>query len=259
MAFPGGGLPLVVREGRIQRTAQCTGSSAGPKRHVHAERDPFGGGVGEQRGDGRHRALGGFLRGGPRLLVQEQQVDVARVVEFVAAQLPEADHRERVAAGSEIERLGDAGVGDRADLGDDLVERCASQVARGDAEHGPAPEPSQTVERTQPIHGVAQLGPERIRRPCLDVGEHRHLAGVRHQEVGGGGREPQQPRRDVGDLRPGELGARLRIVAHPGERHPRELGVGRRGERSTEHLGGQHPGIIASADPRQRRSEFTRA
>jgi len=134
-----------------------------------------------------------------------------------------------------------------------------AEVSRGDAEHGPASEPAEAIERAEVIHGVAQLGTERFRRARLDVGEHRNLAGVGHQEVGSGGREPQQPRCDVGDLRPGERGARLWIVTHPGERHPRQLGVGRRGERSTEHLGGQHPGIIASADPSQRSSEFTRA
>ena len=64
------------------------------------------------------------------------------------------------------------------------------------------------------------------------------------QEVGRGGREPQQPGRDREHLRTGELLAGDGVVADPGDGHTRELGIGRLRERSTEHLRGQHPGIV---------------
>ena len=52
--------------------------------------------------------------------------------------------------------------------------------------------------------------------------------GVAHQEVGGRRREPQQPRRHRHDLGTSEWRRARRVVPHPGERDPRELGVGRR-------------------------------
>ena len=205
---------------------------------------PSDGRLGQQGGHGGDRALGGFLRVGPGPTVQEQQVDVARVVQLRAAELPEADDREARVV-DERERLGEAGIGDRADLGHDLLERRAVEVAGGDPQHRAPPEAPQTRHRTETIDVDPELGSQRAPIARRHVGQRCHLVGVGHEEVGGCSREPEQPGRDLGDLRSRERLPGGRMVPHPREGDPGELGVGRAREGATEHLGRQHPGIIA--------------
>ena len=91
LAFPGGGLALVVGEGRSERSGERPGAAAGPKGEVDPERDPFGGRVGQIGDHVGSRRLGAVPA---RLIAMEQQeVDVARVVQLGAAQLPQRDDR----------------------------------------------------------------------------------------------------------------------------------------------------------------------
>ena len=122
LALPGRGLALVVGEGRLQGAAEGPGPPAWPECDVDAQRDALGGRSGEQAGRGRDRVLRCLLCIGTGLAMQEQQVDVARVVQLVAPELAEPDHGEGVAARRRRQGCCDARVGDRADLRDHRLE-----------------------------------------------------------------------------------------------------------------------------------------
>jgi hypothetical protein len=248
LAFPGRRLALVVREGPLERAAERPCPSPGPQADVDSERDALRGRFGQRRGEGRHGSLGALLGGRPGARMHEQQVDVARVVQLRPAELAEPDHGEPwVVDERQGKGTGDADVGDRADLGDDVVEPGALEVPGGHAEHRATPEPPEPVELPQPIDVVRELGTQGLAVPLRDVGERDDLLGMCDEEVRRRGRESEEPSGRGGDLGTRERISGGRILAHARERDPSQLRVGRLGERPAEHLGGQHPGIIAPA------------
>ena len=98
--------------------------------------------------------------------MQEQQIDVARVVQLEPSELAERDHRQQVAAGCHHERFGDAGVGDRADLGDHVLERRALQVPSRHPQHRPPAEPPEPGGRAEQVDVGGHLGPQCTAAPC---------------------------------------------------------------------------------------------
>ena len=179
--------------------------------------------------------------------MHEDQVDVARVVQLAAAELAETDHRHAHVAEGQPAGGFEARLGDARDLLDHVLERRAVQVPGRHAQHRAATEHAEAVLGTQARDVAGQLRVELDPGARADVGERRDLLRMTDQEVGGGGREPQEPDRDRQDLRTGELLTSGGGVADPGDGHPRELGIGRLRERSAEHLGSQHPGIVDGA------------
>jgi hypothetical protein len=81
--------------------------------------------------------------------VHEQQIDVGGVVELAAAPLTERDHRDLLGSGGRRNRGRPACVGDVGDLVHHLVERRATEVSGGDADHGAAAEPAETCRRAE--------------------------------------------------------------------------------------------------------------
>src|SRR5581483_5779480 len=146
--------------------------------------------------------------------------------------------------------LGQAGLGDRADLLDHRRERGAEQVARGDPHHRPPPKAPQAVDRPKPAGVAPELGPQRRALPRGEVGQAGELVGVGDEEVGGGRREAEQAHRSRQDVLAHQQLARRRSLADPGDRHAGELRVGRLRERSAKPLGRDHPSIMP---PRRRR------
>ena len=131
LAFPGGGFAFVVGERGGQRANERARAAPRPEGEVDAERDTLGGRVGEV-GD----QVGGLGLGDVAahvLAMEQQEVDVARVVQLPAAELAERD--DRVAVGA---RVREARVGHVADLGDDVLERRPVEVAGGDRGASPA-------------------------------------------------------------------------------------------------------------------------
>ena len=177
--------------------------------------------------------------------MQEQQVDVARVVQLVPAELAERDHGELPVSG--------------AMASPSLMQASAIALISTTTSSSVAPVRSRAAtrriarrrNRRRPSTGPEtidvgrELGAKGTTTACRDVGERMHLVRVRHEEVGRGPREAEQTGRALGDLRPSQRFTGRRIVADPREGHAGELGIGCRCERAAEHLGGQHPGIIA--------------
>ena len=130
LALPRGGLALVVRERCRQRAHQHAAPPARPEREVDTEGDAVVGGVGQQREEGRTCAFVDALGG------DEEEVDVARVVQLPAAELAQRDDRDPVRA-----CLLEAAVGDGRDLLDDVLVVAAVEVASRDPQHRPATEP----------------------------------------------------------------------------------------------------------------------
>ena len=155
--------------------------------------------------------------------------------------------------GASVERLRDARVGDRADLGDDVLERRAGEVARRDPQHRPAPEPAQAVARPEPVDVDGDLGTEGAGIASRHVGERLDLVGVRDQEVGRGRREPEQPGGDVGDLRVGR-GRR----APPDRRRPGRRRPGRARDRGPRRTCGRASRASAPRHHRTGRTGLTR-
>ncbi len=98
---------LVVRAVRLQRARQRSRSAFGTEVGVGAEDDAVGGGLAHGR---EHRPRGAFGDGAVTL-VDEQHVDVARVVELAAAELPHRDDLEPDVRGNEVERAAEAHLG----------------------------------------------------------------------------------------------------------------------------------------------------
>ena len=92
--------------------------------------------------------------------MHEEHVDVGGVVELSAAELPEGDDGD--AAPGRLDRSLDAGFRDVGDLRDDVLERRAGQIARGDAEHR---SPAEDTE------------------PCLHAASSEVRSGLRAQRV----------------------------------------------------------------------------
>ena len=244
LPFPGGGLPLVVGEGRFEGTAEGAGSTSRSQGDVDAQSEAIGGRLGEHRGHEGHRPFGRGLRSGAGVAMQEQQVDVARVVQLGPAELAEADHGESGAV-DQGEGLRDARVCDRADLGDDVVECAPRQIPGGHPKHRPPPEPPEAGGGSEPVDVAGELRTQRAALARRDVGERRDLVRMGDEDIGRGPREAQEPSRHFGDFRACERLARDRVVADARERHAGEFGIGRVGEGPAEHLGRQHAGIIA--------------
>ena len=108
------------------------------------------------------------------LVVEEHQVDVAAVVELLAAELAEGedDAAGRLAAGGErlAEALADAaqgggqgdfqgGVGDARDVARDLFQRpIANDVVGADAQHLPLAKPAKGPQHGRILEGGVDLG-----------------------------------------------------------------------------------------------------
>ncbi len=120
--------------------------------------------------------------------MQEQEVDVARVVELGAAELAQRD--DRVAVGA---RVREARVGHVADLGDDLLEGRAGEVAGGDAEHRPPAEPPEAGGGAVCLAVVRELLGELRIGPGADIAQRIDLFGVTDQEIARRRREAEQP------------------------------------------------------------------
>ncbi len=185
LAFPGGGLAIVVRERGGQGANQGSGATPGSERQVDPEGDPIGGGIGEV-GD---QVGGGGLRhvAADVLAIEEQEVDVARVVELPAAELAERDDRLAVRA-----RLRETRVGHVADLTDDLLEGRATEVAGGDAEHRPPAESAEAGGGAVPPAVAPELLVELSSIPGSHVGERVDLLGMPDQQVARRRREAEQ-------------------------------------------------------------------
>ena len=69
---------------------------------------------------------------------------------------------------------------------DDLVERGAVEVARGDAEHGASPESAKTGRGPEALPIGRKLGVEVRPRAGRHGRERLGLLGVANEEVGGG-------------------------------------------------------------------------
>ncbi len=245
LPLPGRGLALVVGEGRLERSAEGAGSPSRSQGDVDAQSEAIGGRLGEHRGHEGDGAFGRVLRSGAGVAMQEQQVDVARVVQLVPAELAEADHGESGGV-DQGEGLRDARVGDRADLGDDVVERAPPRGrAAATRSIDAPPEPPQAGGGSEPVDVAGELRTQRSALARRDVGERRDLVGMGDEDIGRGPREAQEPSRHLGDFRACERLARDRVVADARERHAGEFGIGRVGEGPAEHLGRQHAGIIA--------------
>ena len=242
LALPGGGLAFVVGEGGVERARERSGAAARTETEVDPERDALGGRVGEVGDHVGGRGLGAVTA--HLLEMQQEEVDVARVVQLAPAELAQRDDRVPVGAGE-----GEAGVGHVADLGDDLLVGRAAEVAGGDPEHRPLPEPPDAgagaVRRDVP----AELGPEGLPAARGDVRQRLDLLGMADEQVARRGREPEQPRGDRQDLGAAQELTRSGVVAHPRERDARELRIGRLRERPAEDLGRQHRGMVARQVP----------
>ena len=153
--------------------------------------------------------------------MEQQEVDVARVVQLAPAQLAQRDDRVAVGTGER-----EAGVGDVADLGDDVLERRAVEVAGRDPEHRPAAEPPEAGAGAVRRHVAAELGPQGLPPARGDVRQRPDLLGVADEQVTRCGGEPEQPGGDGQDLGAAQELARSGVVAHPGEGDARELGSG---------------------------------
>ncbi len=237
LAFPGGGFALVVRERRSERSGERPRPTARAERQVDPERDPFRGRVGQIGDHVGGRRLGAVPA--QPIAMKKQEVDVARVVQLGPAELPERDDRVSVGTGER-----EAGVGDVADLRDDVFERGAVEVTGRDPEHRPAAEPPEAGAGAVRRHVCAELGPQGLPPARGDVRQRPDLLGVAHQEVTRGGGEPEQPGGDGQDLRAAQELARSGVIAHPGESDARELGIRRFRERPAEDLGREHVGIV---------------
>ena len=223
LALPRGGLASVVREGRLERPAQCGAAASRPQRRIYLERDPVLGLLGEGPDQLRRpRALD---------LVHEQQVDVGRVVQLAAPPLPERDHRQ----GGRTCGLY-AGIGDVADLADDVVDGCARQITRRDPEDRAAPEASESRVDAKAIDVGRHLAVQRGPIPFGGKGERRRFVRMPNEEVGRGGGEAEQTDHVFAD----ELHAGS---THASPRDPRELGVGREHEPLVQDL------ALVHADP----------
>ncbi len=225
LALPDRGARLVVLERALQREAEQARAAAGAQRRVHAQRDALDRGVGEQPHEAPRRALGRLLVGAP--FVHEEDVDVAGVVELPAAELAERDHGQAQVPGGLSAGELQTGVGHRGDLGHDVLEVAALQVARGHAEQGAAPEEAEAVGGSAPRHVVGQFGAERLAPARGDVGERADLLRMLCQEVGGRRREAEEPGGGGRDVEGVHVAAGL---AHPLERHARQRGIGGAGE-----------------------------
>ena len=95
LAFPGGGLALVVGEGGVERAGERARAAPGPEGEVDAERDALGGRVGQVGDHVGGRGLGAVAA--DLIAMEQQEVDVARVVQLAAAELAERDDRVAVA------------------------------------------------------------------------------------------------------------------------------------------------------------------
>ena len=171
--------------------------------------------------------------------MHQQQVDVGRVVELAAAPLAESDHRQV----GETRGL-HAGVGDVADLADDVVDRGARQVARRDPQDRATPEATEARDDTQPIDVGRDLVLERSPIAFGGIADGCPFVRMPHEEVAGGGREAEQPDHVLAP----QFHAR---VAHTFPRDARELGIGCGGEPLVEH-----PALVHD-DPERRRSNHS--
>ncbi len=171
--------------------------------------------------------------------MHEQQVDVGRVVQLAAAPLAEGDHRQ--VGGT---RGLHAGVGDVADLADDVVDRGARQVARRDPEDRATPEAAEARDDTEPVDVGRDLVLERSSIAFGGIADGRPFVRMPHEEVAGGRREAEQPDHVLAlQLHAG--------VAHAFPRDARELGIGCEREPLVEHL------ALVHADPDRRRANHS--
>jgi hypothetical protein len=95
----------------------------------------------------------------------------------------------------------------------------------------------------------AELGVDLAPRAGAHVREGRRLLGMAYEQVGRGGRQPQERQRHREDLGRLQRVARAGIVTDAGESDPRQLGVRRGRQRMTQLLGTQHAGIIRPRGP----------
>jgi hypothetical protein len=150
----------VVAERRPQGSTQRTRTATGPKGGVDPQGDPLLGRLGEQGDQSFDRS-----RGVRRVVsVQEEQVDVARVVELSTAELAETDHRHAGDGADSIAHERQARVGHIADLRDDLVHESAAQIAGGDPEHRAPAKPAKALGCAQPIRVRDEL---RVKLPAV--------------------------------------------------------------------------------------------
>ena len=237
LAFPRRRLGPVVREGGVERAGEHAGPPTGAEREVDAERDALGGRVGQVGDHVRGRGLGAVTA--HLLAMEQQEVDVARVVQLPAPELAEGHHRVPLRADHR-----EARVGDIADLRHHLLEGRAAEVAGRDPEHRPAAEPPEAGAGAVRRDVTVELGPQGLTIARGDVRQRLDLLGMTDQQVARGRREPEQPRRDREDLGARQELARSGVVTHPREGDARQLRIGRLREGPAEDLGREHGGIV---------------
>ena len=141
LELPRLGPPLVVRRVALDGSRERAAAPFGPQVGVGPEHDPV---LGRGRHDVEQRArhaFGAFAVA----VVDEEHVDVARVVELTPAELSHPDHRERVLALGDGERGLQAHLRERGKLTPDRGEVGGTeQVAGGDAEQLPPLPPTES-------------------------------------------------------------------------------------------------------------------
>src|SRR5581483_5691690 len=248
LPLPRGGLARVVLAHRVQRARERPAASAGAQRGVHAQGDPLRGRFRQESDRLGCPAIGALLRRPAGLAVDEQHVDVARVVQLPPPELAER-HDGKLRAGGRQTGLGETDLGDRADLLDDLLEAGAEQVPGRDPHHRAPAEATQAVHRSQALGVAPELTGERGGVPGAELGQARELLWVGDEEVGRRRREAEQARRRREHVLAHQQLAAPSALADPGDRHPRELGVGRLREHAAERLGRDHASIMPPRRP----------
>ena len=225
LPLPGRCVLLVVVGHPLQRPGQRARAALGPEVGVDAERDALRAGRGEQVDHGGGRAPGPLHRRRAGLSMDEDHIDVGRVVQLPAPELPHADDRELGAALNGRDGRLQTDLRDRRQLGHGLLDRRPFQVSGSDPVGGPPAEPAEPV-------GGSQRGDVRgglVRQPVLppgrDVGKRLHLVGVRHEEVGRRRGEPEQQEQRSTDLVALEQCAGDSTVLQAGQGDPGQLRI----------------------------------
>ena len=110
--------PLPIRREAFERPAQRTRTTLGPEVGVGTEDDPVRARARHRREHRARRVLGLLLVA----VVDEHDVDVARVVQLSAAELAHADDREPRGRRGDVHRDSEARPRERGELGDDVAE-----------------------------------------------------------------------------------------------------------------------------------------
>ncbi len=170
LELPRAGPPLVPRGVPVDGPGQRAGASLGAQIGVGAEHRPVSGGLRHDRQDPTGAPFGVVSVA----VVDEQDVDVAGVVELASAELAHPDHGEGQRLAAELERGAEADVGEVREATTDGREvREPQEIGGGDPEQL-APLPASQRRR---IRGV------QVRHGLVEVTEHVDERGVLDQRV----------------------------------------------------------------------------